>query len=57
MRRAGSKAALSALILALVLWAFGASAFAGDRTCMKVSELCVEGPSTKVIGGQSITRE
>ncbi len=57
MRRAGSKAALISLILALVLWAFGASAFAGDRTCMKVSELCVEGPSTKVIGGQSITRE
>lgn len=31
-------------------------ALAGDGTCSLVSEVCVDGPSTKIIGGQSITR-
>jgi hypothetical protein len=31
-------------------------ALAGDGTCSLASEVCVDGPSTKVIGGQPITR-
>jgi len=60
MRSTRSKAALSVSIVALALWSFGAGAFivdGGDRTCMRVSEQCVDGPSTKVIAGQSIYRE
>ena len=41
----------------LLLFAFAANhALAGDGTCSLVSQVCVDGPSTKVIGGQAITR-
>lgn len=42
------------LMLLLALAAH--QALAGDGTCSLVSEVCVDGPSTKVIGGQSIYR-
>ena len=41
----------------LLLFAFAANhALAGDGTCSLVSQVCVDGPSTRMIGGQAITR-
>ena len=44
-------------LLALLLSTFATLAHAGDGTCMRVSETCVDGPATKVISGQTIYRE
>ena len=44
-------------LLALLLWFVPALAHAGDGSCLRVSEVCVDGPATKVIGGQSVYRE
>lgn len=48
---------MSMRLLTLLLWAVAAFAHAGDGTCMRVSEICVDGPATKLIGGQSVYRE
>lgn len=53
MRDLRSPVAL-ALILAVTLWVGPASA--GDGTCTRVSETCVEGPETRIINGQPVTR-
>lgn len=53
MRDLRSPVAL-ALILAVTLWVGRASA--GDGSCTRVSETCVEGPETRVINGQAVTR-
>jgi len=55
MRNLRSASAVARCLMVLVaLAAFEASA--GDGSCTLVSEVCLDGPSTKVIGGQSITR-
>lgn len=33
-----------------------AIAYAGDGSCTEISRVCVEGPSTKIISGESVTR-
>ena len=39
----------------LLLFAFAANhVLAGDGTCSLVSQVCVDGPSTKVIGGNMV---
>ena len=53
MRSPGSPAAV-ALALAATLSA--GAAVAGDGTCTRVSETCVEGHETRIINGQPITR-
>jgi len=42
--------------LLLLLALAAPQAFAGDGTCALVSEVCVDGPSTKIISGQPISR-
>lgn len=43
------------LLVALMLWSAAASAATAD--CEKVTEACVDGPSTKQIGGYSVYRD
>ena len=30
---------------------------AGEGTCTRVADVCVQGPQTRVISGQSVTRD
>ena len=46
-----------AQLLALVLSAIAAVAHAGDGTCTRVSEICVDGPATRLVGGQNVFRD
>lgn len=57
MRGTGSEAPVRVPILTLLLCALIASASAGDGTCTRISQLCVDGPATKIIGGQNIYRD
>ena len=53
MRRLRSQAAL-AFLLAHILGA--STTIAGDGTCTRLSETCIEGAETRIINGQPITR-
>src|SRR5258705_13796798 len=55
MRNLRSPSALMRRLLFLLALA-AHQALAGDGTCALVSEVCVDGPSTKIISGQPITR-
>lgn len=46
----------AALILAITALLCTATAGAGDGSCMRISETCVEGPETRIINGQPVTR-
>ena len=45
-----------AVILAGLLSLLSTAVAAGDGTCVRISETCVEGAETRIINGQSVTR-
>jgi len=53
MRPARSTAALAFIVGCLLPIS---PALAGDGTCMRLAETCIEGPETRIINGQPITR-
>jgi len=55
MRNLRSPAALTRHLLFLLALA-AHEALAGDGTCALVSEICIDGPATRIISGHSVTR-